>query len=126
MTYAAHDFARPEPLADMIARRDRFERMADAFAINNDPANARLYEDEAAAEAARIGVRMRCAEHAAARIDHDRKDIPVYVFGQDDPETIRRDNDLLMYLLAAPVIYAGIVWGIPLVCAALAGIGGAG
>lgn len=69
---------------------------------------------------------------AANKIDHDRHDVP------DDTQRIDwlaplrwikdrldcSDDELLAYVLASPVIYAGIVWVIPLACAALAWIGG--
>jgi len=110
MTYAAHDFARPEPLADMIARRERYERMADAFAINGDEANARIYEDEAAAEAARIGVRMR--QHAAARIDHDRHDIPVLLLSEAETDGTGAIVWMLIGIMATVAVMVTLLWGI--------------
>lgn len=110
MTYAAHDFDVPaETLADMQARHARYLRMADAFALNNDPANARIYEDEAAAEAARIGVRMR--EHAAARIDHDRHDIPVLLLPEAETDGTGAIVWMLIGIMAVVALVAWLVAG---------------
>ncbi len=74
-----------DTLADMQARKRRFERMADAFRINGDEAHARLYEEEAAAEAERIERHKRLVAHSAARIQHDRLDVP-------EKQTVARVN----------------------------------
>lgn len=110
MTYAAHRFDRPaDTLADMHERHARYLRMADAFRINDDDANARLYEKEAAAEAERIALR----EDAERRFAASR--VPVHVFGEEIPDQ-REGTGAAAYTFGAVLIMAGITMGIPAVC----------
>lgn len=102
-------WVQPDTLADMQDRHARYLRMADAFHRDGDDAHARLYEDEAVAEAERIALR----EDAERRFAASR--VPVHVFGEEIPAQTE-GTGAAAYTFGAVLIVAGITMGIPAVC----------
>ena len=64
-----------DTLADMQARKRRFEDMATAADINNEPGIAAMYQAAADREERNIALHEHWIANRAARIQHDRLDV---------------------------------------------------
>ena len=117
MTYAAHNFGwrRPETLADMQANRRRYLDHAAEADRNGEPGIALMWERMADDEDTRMAMHLsEVAHHAAARIEHDRLDVPD---GTAPPAWLK-------WAFGGAMIFAAITMGIPAVCLAWVWLGG--